>query len=414
MTREFRTAIALGLGLGLLGLAACSAPETEPAVAGRGEHPSQTGQALDQRSDRPAAAAVGVLVDSVPTAVAEHELRATRQLWLFACNSDHQLVRSVRPDARAPWGAWTIEAGAACAGPPSASAWSESPHDSVEVVYRSADNHLIELAYNGGLSAYELDLSNYTHFGDLANNCNPVIADMGTQSRVSIAVRNPVNQLFTLTAYGTVWHTQPAKGADGSQVFAESTLVGWYSDRRALLSALHNGVSQTFNRYTWKQGFRAFNAPIPPAVTHGLITFTSYHGRVQALGKDERGTLVSSPVDQSWSFAPAPARSPLQSTVYLGAPYAYRAGQSANASAVGIALGSTNNAAFVSGFDFFKPAVAAAPTDNTRVASANAVVANPGSELWADNFVADADDQLLWWNGSSSHTFTPMGQTVLY
>jgi hypothetical protein len=48
------------------------------------------------------------------------------------------------------------------------------------------------------------------------------------------------------------------------------------------------------------------------------------------------------------------------------------------------------------------------------VASANAVVANPGSELWADNFVADADDQLLWWNGSSSHTSTPMGQTVLY
>jgi hypothetical protein len=414
MTPEFRTAIALVLGLGLSGLAACSAPETEPAVAGRGEHPSQAGQALDQRSDRPAAAAVGVLVDSAVTAALDHELRATRQLWLFACNSDHQLVRSVRPDRQAKWGAWTIEAGAACAGPPSASAWSESPHDSVEVVFRSTDNHLIELAYNGGLAAYELDLSKYTHFGELANNCNPVIADMGTQSRVSIALRNPSNQLFTLTAYGTVWHAQPARGADGGQVFAESTLVSWYSDRRALLSAVHNGMTQSFNRYTWKQGFRAFNAPIPAEASHGLITFTSYHGRVQALGKDARGALVSAPVDQSWSFSPAPARSFLQSTVYLGAPYAYRAGQSANAAAVGIALGSTSNAAFISGFDFLKPTVAAPATDNTRVASANAVVANPGPELWGDNFVADADDQLLWWNGGTDRTFTPMGQTVLY
>jgi hypothetical protein len=412
MTRE--SCLAIALGLGLLALAACSAPESEPAVAGRSEHPSQLGQALDLRSDRPAAAAVGVLVDSVPTAAQDHELRATRQLWLFACNSEHQLVRSVRPDQRAKWGAWTIEAGAACAGPPSASAWSESPHDSVEVVYRSTDNHLIELSYNGGLAAYELDLSEYTHFGDLANNCNPVIADMGTQSRVSVAVRNPSNQLFTLTAYGSVWHLQPAKGRNGSQVFAESTLVSWYSDRRALLSAVHNGVSQTFNRYTWKQGFRAFNAPVPSEVTHGLITFTSYQGRVQALGRDARGTLVASPVDQSWSFLPAPVRAPVQSTVYLGAPFAYRAGQSANAAAVGIALGSANSAAFVSGFDFFRPTVAAAPSNNVRVASANAVVANPGTELWGDNFVADGEDQLLWWSGASDRTFTPMGLTVSY
>src|SRR5882724_3737115 len=133
MVREFR----IGIALGLLGLAACSAPETEPVVAGQGEHPSQAGQALDQRSDRPAAAAVGVLVDSLPLAAAEHELRATRQLWLFACNSEHQLLRSVRSDAHAAWSPWTVETTLACAGPPSASAWSESPHDSVEVVYRS-------------------------------------------------------------------------------------------------------------------------------------------------------------------------------------------------------------------------------------------------------------------------------------
>jgi hypothetical protein len=135
---------------------------------------------------------------------------------------------------------------------------------------------------------------------------------------------------------------------------------------------------------------------------------------MQVLGRDARGMLVSSPVDQSWSFTPAPVRSLLQSTVYLGAPYEYRAGQSANAAAVGIALAGSNNAAFVSGFDFLKPSVAVAPSDDTRVASANAVVANPGSELWGDNFVADTDDQLLCWSGGADRTFTALGQTVLY
>jgi hypothetical protein len=403
----------LGFALGLLGLAACSAPETEPVVGGQGEHPSQAGQALDLRSDRPAAAAVGVLVDSAPTPAQEHELRATRQLWLFACNSEHQLVRSVRPDSRSKWGAWTVEATAACAAPPSAGAWSESPHDSVEVVFRSTDNHLIELSYNAGLSANELDLSVFTRFGALANNSNPVIADMGTQSRVSVAVRNPNNQLFALTVYGNAWHVQPARGANGAQVFAESTLVSWYSDKRALLSAVHNGAAQTFNRFSWKQGFRAFNAPVPAEASHGLITFTTFQGRVQALGRDAQGALVSSDVDRSWSFVPAPGHSLLQSTVSLGAPYAYLAGQGRQAAAVGIALGSSSAPAFVSGFDFRKP-IALAANDTTRVASANAVVANPGSELWGDNFVADSDGQLLWWSGGGDRKFAPLGLTVLY
>jgi hypothetical protein len=280
-------------------------------------------------------------------------------------------------------------------------------------VFRSTDNHLIELSYNAGLSANELDLSVFTRFGALANNSNPVIADMGTQSRVSVAVRTPNNQLFALTAYANAWHVQPARGANGAQVFAESTLVSWYSDKRALLSAVHNGVAQTFNRFSWKQGFRAFNAPVPSEASHGLITFTTHQGRVQALGRDAHGALLSSDVDRSWSFLPAPAHSLLQSTVSLGAPYAYLAGQGIQAAAVGIALGSTSAPAFVSGFDFQKP-VALPANDTTRVASANAVVANPGSELWGDNFVADSDDQLLWWSGSGDRKLAPLGLRVLY
>lgn len=283
----------------------------------------------------------------------------------------------------------------------------------MEVVFRSTDNHLIELSYNAGLSANELDLSVFTRFGALANNSNPVIADMGTQSRVSVAVRNPNNQLFALTVYGNAWHVQPARGANGAQVFAESTLVSWYSDKRALLSAVHNGAAQTFNRFSWKQGFRAFNAPVPAEASHGLITFTTFQGRVQALGRDAQGALVSSDVDRSWSFVPAPGHSLLQSTVSLGAPYAYLAGQGRQAAAVGIALGSSSAPAFVSGFDFRKP-IALAANDTTRVASANAVVANPGSELWGDNFVADSDGQLLWWSGGGDRKFAPLGLTVLY
>jgi hypothetical protein len=411
MARESNTGIALGLVV--LGVAACSAPE-QPEVAGRGEHPSASGQALDLRSDRPAAAAVGVLVDAALTDPGEHALRATQQLWLFACSSDHWLQRRVRPALQAKWGAWTVESGTPCAGTPSASAWSVSPHDTVEVVYRATDNRLIELSYEGEQAARELDLSAYTRFGALASNCNPVIADMGIGGRVSIAVRNPANQLFTLTALANAWRVQPVRGPNGAHVFAESTLVSWYSNQRALLSAVHDGVTQTFTRSTWAQGFRAFNGPVPSAASHGLISFAAFQGRVQAVGRDENGALVASPVDQAWSFTPAALGSLVQSTVYLGAPYVYRHADSGNTAAVGIALENADSAALLTGFDFFKRVGAATRSDNVRLASANALVVNPGAHLGSDNFVADADDQLLWWSGGSTRSFTPMGLAVSY
>ena len=412
MKREFAIGIACAGLLG--GLAACSAVDQDPQVAGRGEHPSESAQALDLRSDRPAAAAVGVLVDATPTLPAEHALRATRQLWLFACSSDHVLQRRVRADRFAKWSDWSVESATPCAGTPSASAWSLSPRDSVEVVYRSTDNRLIELAYQGDQAARETDLSAYAHFGKLASNCNPVIADMGNEQRVSIAVRNPENQLFALTAYDRAWHIQPARGANGAQVFAESTLVAWYSNQSALLSAVHDGVAQTFHRSSWKQGFRAFNGPVPAEASHGLITFSNYQGHLQAVGRTADGTLVSSPIDGQWSFTPAPAHSQVQSTVSLAAPFAYRNGTSPNTAALGIALEDANRATFVSGFNFFQQVSPPAHADNARVASANTLVANPGPELWGDNFVADANDQLMYWNGSTDKRFTPMGLAVSY
>jgi hypothetical protein len=383
-------------------------------VAGRGEHPSETGQALDLRADRPAAAAVGVLVDAGPVAPADHALRATRQLWLFACSSDHLLQRRVRVNKLAKWSDWSIESATPCAGSPSASAWAVSPRDTVEVVYRSTDSRLIELSYQGDQAARETDLSAATGFGKLASNCNPVIADMGDEQRVSIAVRNPENQLFALTAYKNAWHVQPARGANGGQVFAESTLVAWYSDRSALLSAVHDGVSQVFHRSTWKQGFRAFNAAIPGQASYGLITFSAYQGRVQAVGRGADGALLASPVGRQWTFAPAPARALVQSTMYLGAPFAYRAGEGANAAALGIALDDPGRATFVTGLDFFQRSIPVLHVDNAHVASANALVANPGAELWGDNFVADAHDQLLYWSGGTDKRLTPMGLAVSY
>ena len=412
MTREFTLGIAC---VGLLGgLAACSALDQDPQVAGRGEHPSDSAQALDSRADRPAAAAVGVLVDTAPSAPAEHALRATRQLWLFACSSDHLLQRRVRADRQAKWTDWSVESATPCAGTPSAGAWSVAPRDTVEVVYRSTDNRLIELAYQGDQAARETDLSAYTRFGKLASNCNPVIADLGNEQRVSIAVRNPANQLFALTAYDRAWHIQPARGADGAQVFAESTLVAFYSNQKALLSAVHNGVSQTFHRSTWKQGFRAFNGPVPAEASHGLITFSTYQGRLQAVGRTATGALVTSPIDGQWAFAPAPVRSPVQSTVYLGASFAYHNGDSPNTAALGIALEDANRAAFVTGFNSFQQVSPPAHADNARIASANTLVTNPGPELWGDNFVADANDQLLYWSGGTDQRFTPMGLAVSY
>ncbi len=412
MSREFAMGIAC-VGL-FAGLAACSAVDQDPQVAGRGGHPSESGQALDLRADRPAAAAVGVLVDSAPTAPADHATRATRQLWLFACSSDHLLQRRVRANKLAKWSDWSVESATPCAGTPSASAWATSPRDSVEVVYRSTDNRLIELSYQADQAARETDLSAYTRFGQLASNCNPVIADMGNAQRVSIAVRNPANQLFALTAYDRAWHIQPARGPNGAQVFAESTLVAWYSNQSALLSAVHNGVAQTFQRSNWKQGFRAFNAPVPAEASHGLITFSAYQGHVQAVGRTADGALVASPLNGQWSFTPAPAQSLVQSTVYLAAPFAYGSANSPNTAALGIALEDANRATFVTGFDFFQRAGVAAHAENAHLASANTLVANPGPELWGDNFVADANDQLLYWNGGADKRFTPMGLAVSY
>ena len=409
MTREFALGIACTWLLG--GLAACSGVDQDPQLAGRGDHATESTQALDSQTDRQAAAAVGVLVDSAPTLAADHALRATRQLWLFACSSDHILQRRVRADRHTPWGDWSVESATPCAGAPSASAWSVSPRDTVEVVYRSTDNRLIELTYSADQTK-ETDLSAYTHFGNLASNCNPVIADMGNEQRVSIAVRNPANQLFTLTAYSGAWHVQPARGPNGAQVFAESTLVSWYSNQAALLSAVHNGVSQAFYRTSWKQGFRASSQPIPAEVSHGLITFGSYQGRVQAVGRTASGALVASPVEGQWRFVPAAAHSALDSTVYLSAPFSYRSATGTSTAALGVSHENANGV-FVGGFEAFQR-TAAPRIANAHIASANALVANPGPELWGDNFVADASGQLLYWSGGTDQRFTPMGLAVSY
>ncbi len=403
MTREWCT----GIALMVLGVSACSAPE--PELAGRGDHPSETGQALDLASDRPAAAAVGVLVTPPPTAPA-HVGHATRQLWLFACSSDHQLQRRVRADRHAPWGEWTIESSIPCAGTPSASSWSVSPHDHVEVVYRSADNRLIELFYKGDQAVEELDLSAFSRFGNLASNCNPVIADLDDAGRVSIAVRNPLNQLFTLTAYRNAWHVQPMKGPNGAQAFAESTLVSWYSNHSAYLSATHDGMTQIFTRYTWRQSFRALNAPIVGQAGRGLVTFTERPTGVQAVTRDATGALVSSSVDRPWNFTQIADHSIVRSTVYLSSPYAHRAAKSAHGAA--IALENANGAPLITGFDFCKRALS--QPGNVGIASANALVSNPGAELEGENFVADADGRLFWWSGTSDAPFTSMGLSVIY
>ncbi len=390
----------------MLAVPACSAPE--PELAGRGDHPSESGQALDLPSDRPAAAAVGVLGAPAPTSPG-HAARA-RQLWLFACSRDHRLQRRVRADRDARWGAWTVESSVPCAGTPSASSWSVSPHDHVEVVYRSSDNRLIELFYQGDQVAEELDLSTYSRFGSLASNCNPVIADLDDAGRVSIAVRNPLNQLFTFTAYRNTWHVQPMQGPKGAQAFAESTLVAWYSDRSAYVSATHDGATQVFKRYTWKQSFRAINTPIPGQAAHGLITFTERPTGVQAVARDANGALISSFIDRAWNFVPTPGQSLIQSTVYLSSPYAHRSAKSAHSAAV--ALEAASNEPIFMGFDSAKQPLAVAP--NVHIASANALVTNAGTELEGENLVADADDQLLWWNGNVDAPFTPMDLRVVY
>lgn len=393
---------------------ACGAPD-QAERAGKASGKEEAGhviQSLESYWDRQPAAAVTVIRH--PTTFPDNS-----QLWVFACSSSGQLMRRVKTDFRTNsfQDDWTVEASAPCASVPSAGAWSRSPQDQVEVVYRSTSNQLIEVFYDETGNREELNLSDYLNFGEIAGA--PVIADMDDEEgNLSVVVRNASNHLYTLSVFANAWHTYPVVSPWGTgPMQADGTLVGWYSNTKGFLSASFQNVYRTYRHPAWNTGFKEFNAPVPSNLTQGVVTFAPRGTQVIAVARDSTtGKLYYSDTSTAWNFIPVPATpSQTGNTVYLGAPYSYFYGNDNLNGTIAFCREAT---AFGGNFELtaFEQQHIGNPKEilfgSSTVNSANAMVANPAGLYSTEVFYADQGSNLMWY--SYRYGLSPMDLTVRF
>lgn len=283
-------------------------------------HLGETSQALEQFSDRPAAAAigVGVGVNGVDT--------GTRQMWLFACGNDNLLYRRVKPSRSLDWKPeWTLVAFSPCAGVPTVGAWNALPQDEVELFFRSTvSGALIEVYWGTDGTRQEVNLSGTTGLGSIKGN--PVIVDVGTNHRLALAVRDSSNRLKTLTySPGVGWVIQSVTNAAGQQVHADGLLTSFYNDFVSYFSSSLSGTYRVFTRSTWTDPYVAVSDTIPNA--RGVLTFADPEDTAPVvIGRDGFDRVTKSFIrpGQPWSFSIA-NRMDVQSTPYMGASWSYEA-----------------------------------------------------------------------------------------
>jgi hypothetical protein len=320
MGREMGWAAGMWFALAMLGCSAETSNEIAEFNAGSDDlHVGETSQALEQFVDRPAVAAIGVGI-GVGGGGAQ-----TRELWLFACKTDNVLYRRVKPDHSTDWQpTWTVASSIPCGGVPTASAWNALPQDEVEVFYRSTAGHLIEVFYGTDGSTQEVDLSVGLGLGGI--NGHPVVADMGTNHRLSVAVRDTSNRLKTLTFTPDLgWVIQSATNSAGQQVHADGLLTAMYTSQLSYLSSSLSGTYRVFTRAAWTAPYVAINSTIPNA--RGVLTFAYPAGSpLLVIGRDDFDRVTKSPIvpGQPWSFTLANSQK-VASTPYMGASWSYDA-----------------------------------------------------------------------------------------
>ena len=384
----------VGLFVLVVASAGCGDADTGEASS-REPEVGQIAERLESIWDRQPAGVVAVMRDP------RDRNPDTSQLWVFACSSTNQLMRRIKTNFRSNTfeGDWTVEADTPCATVPSVSAWSRSPQDQVEVVFRSTSNQLIEVFYDSNGARSELNLSDYLNFGAIAGA--PVIADMDDAlGNLSVVVRNPSNRLYTLSVFSNRWHVYPVTNASGGgPVLADGTLVGWYSDTKAYLSATDNGTYRTYRHPAWNTGFRQFNAALPSNLNLGVVTFAPRGSQVIAVARDATGRLFYSPTNAAWNFIPVPSN-PIRTstTVYLGAPYSYFYGNNTTNGA--LAYCRMANQAASAEFDAFELLSSGNQPETIGVTmySADSMVVNPASLYWNDVFYADEQQNLHWFS----------------
>lgn len=289
----------------------CTAEIDESTARSDGSNLGEVSQALEQFIDRPAVAAVGV-----------HGGQIVREMWVFACGTDNVLYRRVQPSWSSSWNPWTVASSIPCSGVATASAWSAQLWDEVEVFYRSTTGKLIELYYGPDKTKVEIDLSAYLGLGNI--NGNPVICDMGTNHRLSLAFRDTSNNLKTLTASPAAgWVIHSATNAAGQQVHADGLLTAMYTDQLSYLSSSLNGTYRVFTRTSWASGYVAINDQI--FNSRGVLTFASpTPSTMLVLNRDGFDRVTKSAVvpGQPWNFTLA-NRTVVAATPHMGGSWSY-------------------------------------------------------------------------------------------
>jgi hypothetical protein len=273
----------------------------------------EASQQLEQFIDRPAVAAVGVMGQT------------GRDLWLFACKSNHTLFRQVYTGATQVFGPWVQASSVPCAGVPTAGAWQHLPTDHVEVFYRSTAGDLIEVGYGDDGVGGEANLS--ILIGSLGHiNGDPVIADMGRDTTVAVAVRDAGNFLTTVSFRNRIgWVKQLVTNWSGVPVHADGLLTALYTPYQTYLSSSLNGVYRVFTRTVWNNPYLAINSTI--SNPRGVLTFTApTPTSMLVIGRDGSDRITKSWVADGvdWNFTLANRVSVL-STPHMGASWSYDA-----------------------------------------------------------------------------------------
>lgn len=277
----------------------------EPDESSLGEQSS----ALDASYDRPAAAAVGVLLNG----------GTIREMWVFVCNSDNVLRRKRKASWSSSYGSWETVTTTPCSGVPTAGAGQATPKDDVEVFFRSTSGKLIEIYYKSNGTIVERDLSTQLGLGNI--NGNPVITNMSTFGHYSVAYRkNPSNWLMTLTYIpGTKptsgWHVQTT-AADNGVGKGHGQLTAFYTPSQTYLAAGYYDRWRVYTRSSYTEAYTQINAPldnVPSVLTFAPPTETTMH----LVNRDSNNRVIKSDIvaGQPWAFDRAgPDR-------YIGTPF---------------------------------------------------------------------------------------------
>jgi hypothetical protein len=229
-------------------------------------------------------------------------------LWVFACNSDHQMMRNIAPSyalatpggtVLPSWLGWERISGRTCASPPTVGVWTthlNAPSNDVVLVYwRDNSGNLIEFRYYEDGHTTSLNLSSMLRIGAIIDN--PAVANVGDDfgNGVSRAVsvvfkRSGSNELWTADYKDGAWATYPVLRSNGATATGRGNTFatafgGNPSDSydRSYISMQFNSSDHIiYSRQNWDQSYVQY-AVTQNAPPNGLLSIA---GRASFDGGD--------------------------------------------------------------------------------------------------------------------------------